>query len=53
MADDATLEFPTIYASGRQGIATTDLNVPAKDFGPLYDIMYRYCAAEDRIYGSS
>src|SRR5258708_10698079 len=23
-ADDATLEFPTIYASGRNGVATTD-----------------------------
>ena len=28
-ADDATLDFPTIYASGRAGIATADLNVPA------------------------
>src|SRR6516164_1620762 len=24
-ADEATLDFPTIYASGREGIATTDL----------------------------
>lgn len=36
-ADDATLDFPTIYASGRQGIATTDLSIPAKDLHPLYD----------------
>src|ERR1700740_1786721 len=28
-ADDATLDFPTIFASGRQGIATTDLSIPA------------------------
>src|SRR5438132_299063 len=28
-ADDATLDFPTIYASGRNGIATTDLSIPA------------------------
>src|SRR5712671_4588245 len=27
-ADDATLDFPTIYAAGRKGIATTDLAVP-------------------------
>ena len=27
-ADDATLDFPIIYAAGRQGIATTDLAVP-------------------------
>src|SRR5207248_8052658 len=25
-ADDAALDFPTIYASGRQGVATFDLN---------------------------
>jgi GTP-binding protein len=36
-ADDATLDFPTIYASGREGIATTDLAVPARDIRPLYD----------------
>src|SRR6516225_1139446 len=36
-ADDATLDFPTIYASGRQGVATTDLAVPARDIRPLYD----------------
>lgn len=36
-ADDETLEFPLIYASGKQGVATTDLNVPAKDLKPLFD----------------
>src|SRR5881227_3460716 len=36
-ADDATLDFPTIYASGRQGIATTDLAIPATDIRPLFD----------------
>ncbi len=35
-ADDATLDFPIIYASGRQGIATTDLAVEPKDLAPLY-----------------
>src|SRR5436853_1996811 len=38
-ADDATLDFPVIYAAGRQGISTTDLAVPAKDFHPLYDMI--------------
>src|SRR3954466_5679386 len=28
-ANDATLDFPTIYASGREGVATTDLAVKA------------------------
>jgi GTP-binding protein len=36
-ADDATLEFPTIYASGREGIATLDLNTPAVNIRPLFD----------------
>jgi len=36
-ADDATLEFPIIYASGRQGIATHDLAVPGQDLHPLYN----------------
>jgi GTP-binding protein len=38
-ADDATLDFPTIYASGRDGIATPDLNVPPKDLHPLFDVI--------------
>jgi GTP-binding protein len=41
-ADDATLDFPTIYASGRQGIATTDLAIPATDIRPLYDAILRH-----------
>jgi GTP-binding protein len=41
-ADDATLDFPIIYASGRQGIATTDLAVPAKDLHPLYDAILQH-----------
>jgi len=35
-ADDAALDFPTIYAAGRQGIATLDLATPATDLQPLY-----------------
>ncbi len=38
-ADDATLDFPTIYASGREGVATTDLAIPAVDFKPLFDVI--------------
>src|SRR5438132_9942789 len=41
-ADDATLDFPTIYASGREGVATTDLNVKATDIRPLIDAILRY-----------
>src|ERR1700740_2492936 len=35
-ADDATLDFQTIFASGRQGVATLDLKVPATDLHPLF-----------------
>jgi GTP-binding protein len=41
-ADDETLEFPVIYASGRQGIATTDLAIPGKDIKPLYDAILKH-----------
>jgi GTP-binding protein len=41
-ADDATLDFPTIYASGRQGVATTDLSIPAQDIRPLYDAILKH-----------
>jgi GTP-binding protein len=41
-ADDATLDFPTIYASGREGIATTDLAVPATDIRPLYEAILKH-----------
>jgi GTP-binding protein len=46
-ADDATLEFPLIYASGRQGIATTDLNVEPKDLTPLYDTILNHVPCPD------
>ncbi|HEY1376330.1 MAG TPA: translational GTPase TypA [Gemmataceae bacterium] len=35
-ATDEQMDFPVIYAAGRQGVATTDLNVPPKDLQPLY-----------------
>src|SRR5260221_4870689 len=33
-ADDATLDFPVVYASGRQGVASADLAVPATHLLP-------------------
>jgi GTP-binding protein len=35
-ASDEALDFPTIYASGRDGIATLDLDVKPVDLQPLY-----------------
>src|SRR5438105_1258371 len=40
-ADDATLDFPTIYASGRQGISTTDLSIPAVDVEALIEAIMK------------
>jgi GTP-binding protein len=36
-ATDEQANFPVIYASGRNGIATTDMMVPPKDLRPLFD----------------
>ncbi len=41
-ADDATLDFPVIYASGRQGVCTTDLKVEARDLRPLYNAILEH-----------
>src|SRR5713101_2320911 len=46
-ADDATLDFPTIYASGRQGVATLDLKVPPRDLHPLFDIILKHVPAPE------
>ena len=35
-ATDEQMDFPVIYAAGRQGVATTDLAVEPKDLQPLY-----------------
>src|SRR5580704_3419465 len=40
-ADDATLDFPTIYASGRQGVATTDLSIKPVDLQPIFDTIIK------------
>src|SRR3954453_22605133 len=41
-ADDATLDFPTIFAAGRQGVATTDLAIEAVDLHPMFDAILKY-----------
>jgi GTP-binding protein len=46
-ADDATLEFPTIYASGRNGVATTDLNSTPTDIRPLFDAILKHVPAPE------
>jgi GTP-binding protein len=46
-ATDEQANFPIIYASGRNGVATTDLNVPAKDLRPLFDAILNTVPAPD------
>src|SRR5262249_14837687 len=46
-ADEATLDFPTVYASGRQGIATPDLAVPGTDIRPLFDAILKHVPAPE------
>jgi GTP-binding protein len=36
-ANEDQLEFPVIYASGRDGYATADINVPGTDMKPLFE----------------
>ncbi len=46
-SDDATLDFPTVYASGRQGIATTDLKVPGTNIQPMFDVILKNVPAPE------
>ncbi len=46
-ADDDTANFPVIYASGRAGIATTDMAVPPQDLKPLFDAIIEKVPAPD------
>ncbi len=46
-ADDETAIFPVIYASGRAGVATTDLAVEPKDLRPLFDAILNNVPAPD------
>nr|WP_228499546.1 translational GTPase TypA [Thermogemmata fonticola] len=44
-ADDEQANFPVIYASGRNGVATADLSVPAVDLKPLFQALLDYVPA--------
>ena len=38
-ATDSQLDFPTLFASGRNGWADTELNGPRKDLAPMFDLI--------------
>ncbi len=44
-ADDHQLDFPMLYASGRQGWADTTLEGPRKDLAALYDLVVSHVPA--------
>ncbi len=44
-ADDDQLDFPMLYASGRQGWASTTLDGERKDLSPLYDLVLSHVPA--------
>jgi GTP-binding protein len=44
-ADEEQLEFPTLYASGRQGWATDKLDGERKDLTPLFDMILNHVPA--------
>jgi GTP-binding protein len=41
-ADAAQLDAPVVYASGREGVATIDLNNPAVDLVPLFEAIVQH-----------
>src|SRR6201997_1251967 len=41
-ASDAQLDFPMLYASGRQGWADTTLDGPRQDLSALFDLIVRH-----------
>jgi GTP-binding protein len=41
-ASDPQLDFPTVYASGRQGWATLDLKHPTPDLKPLFETIVKH-----------
>ncbi len=41
-ATDAQLDFPMLYASGRQGWADAELDGPRKDLSALFDLVLRH-----------
>jgi GTP-binding protein len=44
-ADDFQLDFPTLFASGRQGWADPELEGARKDLSPMFDLILRHVPA--------
>jgi GTP-binding protein len=44
-ADDETLDFPVLYASGRAGTASWDMEKPGTDITPVFEALLRHVPA--------
>ena len=44
-ANDAQLDFPILYASGRGGWASTEIDKPGTDIAPIFDYILKYVPA--------
>src|SRR5918992_2232634 len=44
-AHDAQLDFPVVFASARDGVATLDLGAPLRDLPPLFESIVRHVPA--------
>src|SRR5438552_16932291 len=44
-ADDETLDFPVLYASGRQGVASWELEKPGTDIQPVFEALLKHVPA--------
>src|SRR5918994_304575 len=44
-ADDETLDFPVLYASGRAGTASWKLEEPGKDINPVFEALMKHIPA--------
>src|SRR5687768_606368 len=44
-ANDDQLDFPTLFASGRDGWAATSLDAPREDLAPLFDLIVKHVPA--------
>ena len=46
-ADETALDRPIVYASARQGLATLDLDEPAENLKPLFDVILEHVPAPE------
>jgi GTP-binding protein len=46
-ADDWQLDFPIVYASSRQGVATLDIDDPGENMKPLFEVIRKEIPAPD------